>query len=242
MTTQPPPSPRASILVVEDDERGRRLLEVVLRQQGHQVTTAPDAATAFNLMASQTFDLMTLDLGLPDLGGMDVVAHVREQSDLPVVVVTGRSDLADVVTALSAGADDYIVKPVNPAELTARIAALLRRAAPRREAEVNTYRDAEVTVDFHTNEIRVADRRNTMSDTERRLLHLLISNAGRVLTHDDILRRVWGQGYEDAIANLHVYVNQLRRKLEPVPSEPRYIETHRGVGYRFVTTPDGVLS
>lgn len=231
-----------SILVVEDDERGRRLLDILLRQQGYQVTAVGDAAGAFNAIATQSYDLMTVDLGLPDLGGMDVVAHVREVSDMPVVVVTGRSDLADVVTALSAGADDYIVKPVNPPEFAARVAALLRRAAPRRETEVMSYRDADVVVDFQTNEIQVVDRRSTMSDTERRLLRLLVGNAGRVMTHDDILRRVWGQGYEDAIANLHVYVNQLRRKIEPIPTNPRYIETHRGVGYRFVPSPDGSIA
>lgn len=228
------------VLVVEDDPRGARLLAAVFEQLEYKVTTAPGGAIALSMLAEHEFDLATIDLGLPDVGGLDLIAHIREVDDLPIIVVTGRSDLSDVVTALATGADDYLVKPIRPSELGARATALLRRVQrAARPADVETYRDPRLLFDFRSNEIAAGERHSTLSDTERRVLKMLVNNAGRVLPHEELLARVWGPGWEGSIANLHVYVNQLRRKIEPDPANPRYIETHRGVGYRFVPAEDG---
>jgi two-component system KDP operon response regulator KdpE len=217
-----------------------RLLESTLRHHGFSVTAVPTAALAFGALAQEDLSLMTVDLQLPDLSGLDLIAHVRERSDIPIIVITGHTDLGDVVTALAAGADDYLVKPIQPSELGARAIALTRRLMSK-QRELNEYSDANLRLDFVSNRIERGSHIATMTNTERRLLRMLVSNAGRVLTHDDLLRGAWGVGYEGAIANLHVFVNQLRKKLEPDAEGPRYIETHRGVGYRFVADADAQL-
>ena len=225
------------VLVVEDDERSAALMEAILETVSRRVQIAGTAAAALDLIAESGFDLITIDIGLPDLTGLQLLHHVREMTDAPVIMVTAIGQSASIVEALSGGADDYIVKPVRPAELRARVHAVTRRAQPRAPA-IERYADDRIVIDFERSEVVTRAGTYTLSATERRVLRELVGDAGRVLTHDDLLRRVWGAGYGDDVANLHVFISYLRRKLDHDPLRPSYIRTHRGIGYEFAPPAD----
>jgi two-component system KDP operon response regulator KdpE len=171
------------------------------------------------------------------MSGLDLLQHIRELTTAPVIMVTAADQMSTLVEALAAGADDYIVKPYSPKELIARAEAVLRRSGSQSDGDDNQERFADdvILIDLSRNTVVTQAGMSTLTGTERRLLAHLLRNRNRVVTQDELLRSVWGVGYESAAANLHVFVGYLRRKIEPEPRNPRYIVTHRGVGYEFVT-------
>ena len=230
--------PVRRILVVEDDVRGARLLEAILAELGGRIHVAPNAIAALDLLAESDFDLITIDLGLPDLSGIALLHHVRELTSAPVVMVTADDQTRSLVEAFEAGADDYVVKPVRPMELLARARAVVRRATGSAQYP-DRYADGVIVIDFRRSQVSTPTGEANLSGTERRLLMGLVANAGRVMTHDELLQSVWGAGYEGSEANLQVFIGYLRRKVEPDPHKPRYIRTYRGVGYEFVPQDGG---
>ena len=226
-----------SVLIIEDDPRSAALMEAVLEPISRAVLTVTTAATALDALADSTFDLVTLDLGLPDLDGMDLLHHIREMSSAPVIVVSALAHSASIVAALSAGADDYVVKPVRPAELRARAEAVSRRTRSRAE-QVERYTDDRLTIDLGRSVIVTERGSVVLSSTERRLLRELVQSPGRVLTYEELLRRVWGTGYETDVQNLQVFISYLRHKLDDNALRPSYIRTHRGIGYEFTPADD----
>ena len=227
----------ADVLVVEDDPRSAALMEAILEGICRRVVVTNTAAAALDILAESAFDLITLDIGLPDLSGLELIHHIRAVTDAPVIMVTATGQSSVIVEALELGADDYLVKPIHPAELRARIHAVTRRAQPRTR-DVMQYSDHRLQIDFARSMIVTPSGTSTLTATERRLLRELVANSGKVLTHDEIIRRVWGAGYEGTMANLHVFVSYLRRKLNNGSDPHQYIETRRGIGYEFVPPAD----
>ena len=221
------------VLVVEDDPRSVALMESILEGICRRVVVTNTATAALDMLAESVFDLITLDIGLPDLSGLELIHHIRAITDAPVIMVTATGQSNVVVEALELGADDYLVKPIRPAELRARIHAVTRRTQPRTH-EVAQYSDHHLQIDFARSVVVTPSGTTTLTATERRLLRELVANSGRVLTHDEIIRRVWGAGYEGTMANLHVFISYLRRKLNDEGDPHQYIETRRGIGYEFV--------
>jgi two-component system KDP operon response regulator KdpE len=223
------------VLVVDDEPQILRALRINLRARHYEVFTAATGAQALAVAAHHPPDLVILDLGLPDLDGVEVIAGLRGWTAAPIVVLSGRSDSADKVDALDAGADDYLTKPFGVDELLARLRAVLRRATPT---------EATATVTFGATTVDLAARRVTLADgtshvevrltpTEWHLLEVLLRHPGKLLSQRHLLTEVWGPGYESAGGNLRVYMTQLRRKLEPDPGRPRHLLTEPGMGYRF---------
>jgi DNA-binding response OmpR family regulator len=225
-------SPR--ILAVDDEPYMLDLLRVSLERQGLRLIEALDGAEALRLAREEQPDLVLLDLGLPDVDGLQVLADLRGQSSVPVIVVTVRSDEEDKIRGLELGADDYVTKPFSPAELGARIKAVLRRAQATTGGRLGRVAvDDYLAIDFDER-IATVDRRVVpLRPTEHRLLYQLVQNAGHTLSFATILERVWGAEYHDEAHYVHLYVTYLRQKLEPNPSQPRYILTRRGLGYQF---------
>ncbi len=223
----------ARILVVDDEPPIRRFLRISLTANGHQVAEAGTGAEAVALVRADPPDLVVLDLGLPDMDGQEVVSAIREDSAVPILVLSVRAGEADKVEALDRGAEDYVVKPFGIAELMARVRVALRRAPPGSRPSVVAA--GAVTIDL---ERRVVERDGAevrLSRREQDLLFALARGADHVLTHRHLLRDVWGPAHADDTAYLRVYVNQLRQKLEPDPAQPRLLVTEPGVGYRLRT-------
>ena len=220
------------VLIVEDDPQIRRFLRLALEGEGCTVQEASrlDVGIAASRLGP---DLVLLDLGLPDGDGLDFIAPFRARSQAPVVVLSARGQEADKVAALDAGADDYLVKPFGMAELLARVRAQLRRRASEGMPEAPEFRFGEVAVDLARREVSRAGEPVHLTPIEYRLLTFLIAHAGRVLTHRQILREVWGPGYGEAGHTLRVYVGKLRHKLEADPTRPEHLLTETGVGYRM---------
>ena len=226
------------VLVIEDEPQMRRFLRATLTSYGFEVREATTAADGMTMAAQQPPDLVLLDLGLPDQDGLEVVRRLREWSELPILVLSARGRDEDKVRALDLGADDYLTKPFGTGELLARIRVALRhaaRVAPGRTDTALTF--GTITIDPHKREVRRGGQEVHLTPLEYRLLLLLARNAGRVLTHRQILREVWGPGHATQTEYLRVYMLQLRRKLEEVPAQPRLILTEPGVGYR-IREPD----
>lgn len=221
------------VLVVEDDERSGSLMKATIGAVSRNIQVVRTATAALDAIAESEFDLITLDIGLPDLTGIELLHHFRQVTDTPVIMVTAMGQPSAIVEGLMDGADDYIVKPIRPAELLARIRAVTRRMQPP-HAVLDHYADGDLTVDFTRSIVLTGAGTRTLSRTERRLLLELVGGAGVVLTYDDLLKRVWGTAYEADIANLHVYISYLRKKIDVDPSKPSRIRTHRGVGYEFL--------
>jgi two-component system KDP operon response regulator KdpE len=219
------------VLVVDDEPQIVRALAINLRARGYDVATAGDGAAALRAAAAHPPDLVILDLGLPDLDGVEVIAGLRGWSGVPVLVLSGRSDSTDKVEALDAGADDYVTKPFGMDELMARMRAVLRRNAPEDVGPVVRFGD--VVVDLASTRVTIRDADVRLTPTEWHLLQVLVRHPGKLLSHRQLLTEVWGPGYEAAQGNLRLYVTQLRRKLEPDPARPRYLRTEPGMGYRF---------
>jgi len=219
------------ILVADDDPQILRALRITLTARGYDVVTAGDGRAALDAAISQHPDLIVLDLGMPGLTGIEVIEAVRGWSQLPILVVSGRSDSLDKVDALDAGADDYVTKPFAADELLARIRALSRRTPTATDEPVISFGD--VTVDLAAHSVSRAGHPVRLTPTEWRLLELLLRNPNRLVTRETILTEVWGPQYTTDTGYLRLYLSQLRKKLEPEPSQPRYLLTEAGMGYRF---------
>jgi two-component system KDP operon response regulator KdpE len=219
------------ILVVDDEPQILRALQTSLRGAGYEVDAAATGGEALTMAAVRPPDAVILDLVLPDARGTDVCRELRSWSSVPVIVLSVVGDESEKVAALDAGADDYITKPFGVGELLARLRAALRRAEPSVEPVLEI---GGLRVDLEARDVSVGGAPVQLTPHEYDLLRLLALNEGKLLTHKTILREVWGEAYADESHYLHVYVSQLRRKLEPDPARPRYILTEPGAGYRLV--------
>lgn len=221
----------STVLVVDDELPLRRALDINLRARGYRVVLAPDGATALRLAAEAHPDVVLLDLGLPDLDGLQVIAGIRGWSAVPIIVLSARRLSDDKVEAFDAGADDYVTKPFGMDELLARLRAALRRAGTGGDDPIIT--TASFTVDLTAKRVRRDGGDVRLTPTEWGLLEILVRNPGRLVGHRQLLREVWGPASEDATHYLRIYLAQLRRKLETDPAHPRYLLTEPGMGYRF---------
>jgi two-component system, OmpR family, KDP operon response regulator KdpE len=225
----------SSVLVVDDEPQILRALQTSLRGAGYEVFTAATAATALAEAAARRPDAVILDLVLPDGDGTDVCRELRNWTSVPVIVLSAVGEESEKVAALDAGADDYVTKPFGIDELLARLRAALRRADPVTEPVVQV---GDLTIDLEKRAVTSAGERVQLTPHEFDLLALLARNPGKLLTHAAILREVWGPRYGRESHYLHVYVSQLRRKIEPDPTRPRYVITEPGAGYRLVVPED----
>jgi two-component system, OmpR family, KDP operon response regulator KdpE len=221
------------VLVVDDDPRILRALQMKLRNEGYQVDTATTAEQARTAAAAHPPDAVILDVLLPDGRGTDVCRELREWSTASILILSAVGDEAEKIAALDAGADDFVTKPFSVDELLARLRAALRRAAPSRATVLAV---GQVRIDLEKRLVTADGRPLSLTPTEYKLLRLLAENEGKLMTHPTILREVWGPAYQEESNYLHVYVSQLRRKIEPDPARPRYLLTVPGVGYRLVGT------
>ena len=223
------------ILVVDDEKRMVRFIQLNLEQDGFQVVTAYNGNEALDQVRTQLPDLVLLDIMMPDIDGFQVLKKIREVNDVPVIMLTAKGEEDDRVKGLELGADDYITKPFSPRELVSRIKAVLRRTKTFQEDQVDIVEvDDRLKIDFSRREVWVEGEKVDLRPTEYRLLYHLVKNAGWVNTHEQLLTKVWGFEYRDEPHYVRLYVNYLRKKLEEDPSNPEYILTERGVGYRFV--------
>jgi len=221
----------SDILVIDDEVQIRRLLRLTLESAGYRVREAENAALGLNEAAVRRPDAIVLDLSLPDLGGLDVLRRLREWTQLPVLILSVRGAEADKIAALDAGADDYLTKPFGGGELLARMRVLLRRTHPATEASI--IRFGEVEVDFTKRIVTRAGADLHLTAKEYALLRLLLQHRGKVLTHRQLLRDVWGPAHETDTHYLRVHMANLRKKIEAAPDQPRFLKTESGIGYRF---------
>lgn len=223
------------ILVVDDEERMVRFIRLNLEHDGFRVSEAFNGNQAINKIRSSLPDLVLLDVMLPDIDGFEVLHIIREVSTVPVIMLTAKGEEDDRVRGLELGADDYITKPFSPRELSSRVRAVLRRtetSGPSTHGLIEV--DDRLKIDFDRREVWVEGQLVKLRPTEYRLLYHLVQNAGWVISHDQLLAKVWGYEYRDEPHYVRLYINYLRKKLEKDPSNPKYILTERGIGYRFV--------
>lgn len=223
------------ILVVDDEERMVRFIRLNLEHDGFQVIEAYRGSQALELVRTQLPDLVLLDIMMPDIDGFEVLRLIRETSNVPVIMLTAKGEEDDRVRGLEMGADDYITKPFSPRELVSRVRAVLRRVQIASGVSDDVIEvDDRLKIDFNRREVWVDGELVNLRPTEYRLLYHLVKNAGWVLSHEQILSKVWGYEYQDEPHYVRLYINYLRKKIEEDPSNPKYILTERGVGYRFV--------
>jgi two-component system, OmpR family, KDP operon response regulator KdpE len=224
------------ILIADDDPQILRALKVTLRARGYEIITAGDGVQALEAAASHHPDLVVLDLGMPKLDGVEVIEGLRGWTQVPILVVSGRTDAADKVDALDAGADDYVTKPFAIDELLARIRALTRRVVSSDDEPVISF--GAISIDFSAKQVlrHVGERSESvrLTPTEWRILELLVHNPDKLVTRESLLSQIWGPHHTKDTGYLRLYFAQLRKKLEPIPAEPRYFVTVLGMGYRFV--------
>jgi two-component system KDP operon response regulator KdpE len=220
------------ILVVDDDRALLRALHITLSARGYDVDTAQDARAALDSAAHHPPDLAIVDLGLPDLDGINIITALRGWSDAPIIVLSARHGEPAKINALDAGADDYITKPFGMGELLARIRAALRRATPTTDQPVII--TAAFSVDLAAKRVTTPAGEARLTPTEWHLLEILVRNAGKLVTHQQLLHEVWGPKFESQTSYLRVHLGNLRRKIEPDPGHPRYVRTEPGLGYRFL--------
>jgi two-component system, OmpR family, KDP operon response regulator KdpE len=225
---------RPVVLVVDDEQGIRRFLRTSLESEGLEVEEAPTGREALTLAANRRADAMILDLGLPDIDGVEVIRQLRAWSAMPVIVLSARSQETDKIAALDAGADDYVVKPFATGELVARVKAALRRAARPDEGR-GPLQAGELRIDLEARRVLRAGVETHLTPTEYRLLAALVRHPGKVLTQRSLLTEVWGPGYVERPHYLRIFMANLRRKLETDPARPRHLLTETGVGYRFNT-------
>jgi len=226
---------RRRILVVDDEERMVRFIRMNLEHDGFQVSEAFNGKEAIQKIRDVTPDLILLDVMMPDIDGFEVLETVREVSQVPVIMLTAKGEEDDRVRGLELGADDYVTKPFSPRELVSRVKAVLRRTEGATGSMHGLIEvDERLKIDFDRREIWLEGKLVKLRPTEYRMLYHLVQNAGWVVTHDQLLTKVWGYEYRDEPHYVRLYINYLRQKLEAVPSDPKYILTERGVGYRFV--------
>jgi two-component system KDP operon response regulator KdpE len=219
------------VLVIEDEPQIVRALRINLRTRDYEVDTAPDGRTALETAARRHPDVVLLDLGLPDMDGVEVIRGLRGWLNVPIIVLSARHASAEKVQALDAGADDYVTKPFGMDELLARLRAAVRRSAPAEQAAVVDTGD--FTVDLAAKKVHRDGADVRLTPTEWHILEVLVRDAGRLVGQRQLLREVWGPAYEKETNYLRVYLAQLRRKLEPDPAHPRHLITEPGMGYRF---------
>ena len=232
---------KPAILIVEDDKSIRNLITVTLEAEGYPFYAAENAREAILASTSKQPDIVLLDLGLPDMDGVEVIKKIRSWSEMPIIIVSARSDDRDKVEALDAGADDYITKPFSVEELLARVRAVTRRLkalrkaakAPVEPAERELYVDGELEIDFAAKLVRVKGEEIHLTNMEYKLLAVLARNSGKVLTYKYLLRQVWGSALESDMASLRVFMVSLRKKLAK-SSGRQYLQTHVGIGYRLI--------
>ncbi len=229
-------TPRKNRILVVDDEKGLvKIIRLNLEHDGFEVFEANNGAQAMDRLRAVLPDLVLLDVMMPDLDGFQVLRMIREVGSTPVIMLTAKGEENDKVRGLELGADDYVTKPFSPRELTSRIRAVLRRGSFSDQTDTGKIDvDGRLQIDFDRHEVWVDGELVQLRPTEYRLLYHLVKNAGWVLTHDQILSKVWGYEYEDEPHYVRLYINYLRKKIEKDPANPRYILTERGVGYRFV--------
>jgi two-component system KDP operon response regulator KdpE len=223
-----------TILIVDDEPRIRDLVRMNLELEHYRVIEASNGLEALAQLRDHLPDLVVLDVMMPEIDGFETLKAIREVSTVPVVMLTVRQSEQDRIRGLDLGADDYIAKPFSPKELLSRLRALLRRtmmAPPTRKTEIAV--DPDLKLDFSRREVIVRGKKVVLRPTEYRLLYHLVNNAGRLLTHETLLSKVWGREYRDEAHYLRLYITYLRQKLEEDPAHPKYILTERGVGYRF---------
>ena len=222
------------VLVVDDEPQILRGLRTNFTARGYEVDTAPDGETALDLAARNRPDVVILDLGLPGIDGVEVIRGLRVWGTMPIIVLSAREQEPDKIAALDAGADDYVTKPFGMGELLARLRAAERRAAPELGEEIPVVRTASFAVDLGAKKVHDAGGEPVhLTPTEWHLVEILVRHAGKLVTQRALLHEVWGPRYEEETNYLRVYMAQIRRKLEPDPSRPRYFITEPGMGYRF---------
>ena len=226
---------RQRILVVEDDPAVRNLVTTALDLHGYDVERAETGESAVMEAASRNPDLIMLDLGLPDIDGVEVISKIRGWSAVPIIVISARTEDSDKIGALDAGADDYLTKPFSVEELLARVRASLRRSgmAGTDAVEASTFDNGPLHIDFAAGCASIAGQELQLTPTEYKLLALLAKNVGKVLTHTFITHEIWGTSWDSDIASLRVFMRTLRKKVEADPAHPQLIQTHVGVGYRM---------
>jgi two-component system KDP operon response regulator KdpE len=223
-----------TILVVDDEARLRDVVRMNLEMEHYTVLEAANGLEALEQLRDGLPDLVVLDVQIPEMDGFETLRHIREVSTVPVIMLTVLQTEQDKIRGLDLGADDYLAKPFSPRELLSRIRALLRRShmpAPARKTEIVV--DDDLKIDFSRREVIVRGKKVVLRPTEYRLLYHLVSNAGRLLTHETLLSKVWGREYRDEAHYLRLYITYLRQKIEDDPAHPQYILTERGIGYRF---------
>ena len=225
------------VLVIDDEPPIRRLLRTTLTAAGYRVAEAEDAAGALHALGAHPPDLVILDLGLPDRGGIELIGEIRKGSLVPIVVLSARHDERSMVEALDLGADDYVAKPFGMAELMARLRAALRHAL-QAQGELPVFLSGDLSVDLVRRQVTRGGHEIRLSPKEFDLLRHLVMHAGKVLTHRHLLREVWGPAQADEVQYLRVLIRGLRQKLEPDPARPSHILTEPGVGYRLQLPPE----
>ena len=225
------------VLVVEDDAPVRNLIVTTLKTHEYRYITAKNGTEAIMMASSHNPDVLFLDLGLPDMDGIDVIRQVRSWSIMPIIVISARSDDTDKIEALDAGADDYLTKPFSVEELLARLRVTIRRLSMinnEKSAESSLYTNGKLTIDFSAGITVLDGEELKLTSMEYKLLCLLARNTGKVLTHTYITQNIWGRNWDNDIASLRVFMTTLRKKIEPSPDSPKYIQTHVGIGYRML--------
>ncbi len=227
---------RYQILVIEDDAPVRNLITTTLKANGYQYITAGNGESAVMDAASHNPDIILLDLGLPDIDGVEVIRRIRGWSNVPIIVISARSEDTDKIDALDAGADDYLTKPFSVEELLARLRVTQRRIALIQNAgqEQAVYTNGDLKIDYASGCVYLGGEEMHLTPIEYKLLCLLAQNTGKVLTHTFILQKVWGSSWESNVGSLRVFMATLRKKLEKTPDAPQYIQTHIGIGYRML--------
>ncbi|MBL0156096.1 MAG: response regulator transcription factor [Bryobacterales bacterium] len=222
------------ILVVDDEPQIRRVLRVSLTAQGYEVFDAKTGEEALDAIRAQRFDLVLLDVNMPGMGGLETCREIRNTSEVAIIMLTVRNSEQDKVAALDAGADDYITKPFGTPELMARIRAALRRLPVLQSGEGELLRLEGVDVNMATRRVSAGGKESRLTPKEFELLHYLVANANTTIPHAKLLQAVWGPDYGDQVEYLRVFINQLRKKIEADPSNPRHLMTEPWVGYRLV--------
>ena len=223
------------ILVVEDDAPVRNLITTTLKAHEYKFITAQNGNNAIMEASSHNPDIVLLDLGLPDIDGVEVIERIRTWSDMPIIVISARSEDKDKIDALDAGADDYLTKPFSVEELLARLRVTQRRLATvRSENTSSVFINGALRIDYAAGCAYLGDEELHLTPIEYKILCLLSANVGKVLTHTFITQKIWGAAWENNIASLRVFMATLRKKIEATPDSPQYIQTHIGVGYRMM--------
>lgn len=226
---------KLTILIVEDDPSVKNLMTTTMRTHDYHFLTAQNGQSAILQASSHNPDIVLLDLGLPDMDGMEVIRNIRSWSSMPIIVISARSEDTDKIEALDAGADDYLTKPFSVEELLARIRVTQRRLSMMpSDVASSVFINGQLKIDYSAGCAWLAGEELHLTPIEYKLLCLLSKNLGRVLTHTYITQHIWGKTWENNVASLRVFMATLRKKLEAAPNSPQYIQTHVGVGYRMV--------